>query len=335
MKIFINDSELNFTLENEKNLKEIVDSINDWLFTDNKIIDQIIIDDEIYNGSIEDLENYLIKDVKILKLTAIEIDTLVRSSLLEIKRYLLEVIHIIENLKEFKTEDTEKLINGMEWVINILERSNNLYNYENKINKKDLNFAEELRTLKDAITFLKELLKKEENDEINNFIKNDIKKIIEKWSKNIDILVEKSKGRFDNINIARNKVTEQIYKIINKIPDILKMIEVIYNDLQIGNEKHAMENMQILIETLESIISLLQLIKTTFSLNYKNIIYDDKSVEEYNIELTGILKELLEAMESNDTVLISDLIEYELSPRLEKYREVLKIISKEINIVIN
>ncbi len=335
MKIFINDSELNFTLENEKNLKEIVDSINDWLFTDNKIIDQIIIDDEIYNGSIEDLENYLIKDVKILKLTAIEIDTLVRSSLLEIKRYLLEVIHIIENLKEFKTEDTEKLINGMEWVINILERSNNLYNYENKINKKDLNFAEELRTLKDAITFLKELLKKEENDEINNFIKNDIKKIIEKWSKNIDILVEKSKGRFDNINIARNKVTEQIYKIINKIPDILKMIEVIYNDLQIGNEKHAMENMQILIETLESIISLLQLIKTTFSLNYKNIIYDDKSVEEYNIELTGILKELLEAMEANDTVLISDLIEYELSPRLEKYREVLKIISKEINIEIN
>jgi hypothetical protein len=47
-------------------------------------------------------------------------------------------------------------------------------------------------------------------------------------------------------------------------------------------------------------------------------------VQEFYQELNGILSELLQAFESKDTVLIGDLMEYEVAPRLEKLHQVLE-----------
>ncbi len=335
MEIFINDSKLSFQLEKEKNLRQIIDFINDWLFEDNKVIDQIIIDDEIYDGKIEDLSEYKIKDVNELKVTAVNISVLVQSSLLEAKRYLFNIMEIIEDKSKLEKDDINKLITGITWVINVIQRSDNLYKYGEKIESGKFDFIKHLEDIKNSRDFLVTLLNKNDVGDINDFISNNLIKTIEFWENKIDILIDNSIGGFENLKNARVRVSGQIYKIINKIPDILRMIKVISTDLQTGQEKTAMERIQIIISTLESIISLLQLIKTSFNLDYKMISFEDKSVEEYNIELNGILKEIVEAMESDDSVLISDLIEYELSPRLEKYIDVLKLISKEINIEIN
>ena len=138
-----------------------------------------------------------------------------------------------------------------------------------------------------------------------------------------------------NINTIREKVSEQIYKIIKKIPDMQKLIEMTAMDIQTGHEKEAMANIQIITGTLESITALLQLIKSTFSLDYKNISYENTPIENFNKHLITLLKELLESMKIKDTVLISDLLTYELIPKLEQYGEILKLIAKEINIEIN
>ena len=41
------------------------------------------------------------------------------------------------------------------------------------------------------------------------------------------------------------------------------------------------------------------------------------SFEEYYNELNSVLKELIDAFHINDSVLIGDLLEYEIAPRLE------------------
>ena len=41
------------------------------------------------------------------------------------------------------------------------------------------------------------------------------------------------------------------------------------------------------------------------------------SFEKYYNELNGFLKELIDAFQINDSVLIGDLLEYEIAPRLE------------------
>ena len=256
MEIFINDSKIEFQLENEKNLREIVDSINDWLFNDNKVIDEIIINDKLFSGRIEELEDYKIKEVKTVKLTAININVLVQSSLLETKRYLLDIYDILQEKKDINKEDIDKLYTGLEWVINVIQRSDNLYKYGEKIDKDMFDFLTHLSSLKEAKEFLGTLMRKNDINEARNFIKSNLINIIDLWTKKIDILIDNSTGEIGSMQSARTKVSTQIYKIINKIPDMLRMIKVITTDLRTGNEKQAMDSIQIIISTMESIISL-------------------------------------------------------------------------------
>jgi hypothetical protein len=244
MEIFINDSKIEFQLENEKNLREIVDSINDWLFNDNKVIDEIIINDKLFSGRIEELEDYKIKEVKTVKLTAININVLVQSSLLETKRYLLDIYDILQEKKDINKEDIDKLYTGLEWVINVIQRSDNLYKYGEKIDKDMFDFLTHLSSLKEAKEFLGTLMRKNDINEARNFIKSNLINIIDLRTKKIDILIDNSTGEIGSMQSARTKVSTQIYKIINKIPDMLRMIKVITTDLRTGNEKQAMDRLK-------------------------------------------------------------------------------------------
>ena len=50
----------------------------------------------------------------------------------------------------------------------------------------------------------------------------------------------------------------------------------------------------------------------------------DDSLQDFYQELNGILTELLEAFDAKDSVLIGDLMEYEVAPRLEQLQTFLQ-----------
>lgn len=335
MEIFLNNQKLEFQLEREKNLKEVIESINDWLFEYGKVVDQIIINDNVYENSIESLEAFPIEKTKVLKLTTIDIDVLVRNSLAEVQNYLNTMVNILKTIKDFSEEELDKIIYGTNWVYNILSKCDKLYKYSAQFNKKEFNFVEQMEKLKESADIIEKFLKNKDIKSCVDYINENLISQIEKWLDDIDKLIEFSVGFKGGFVIDREKVAKQIYNIIIKIPDILKLIEVTVVDLQSGEEKEAMKNIQVIIGTLESIVALLQIIKNTFSIDFNNIFLKDKSIEEINNELKIILNELAGAMENQDAVLIADLLEYEFHPRLEKYVEILKIVANEINLDIN
>lgn len=53
-----------------------------------------------------------------------------------------------------------------------------------------------------------------------------------------------------------------------------------------------------------------------------------KSLEDHHDELNGFLSESIQAMEARDTVLLGDLLEYELAPRAELETEVVALLKK-------
>ncbi len=335
MEIFVNNEKLNFQLENEKNLREVLDAINEWLFQHGKVVDQIVINEKVFNDDMEALENVLLEDVNVLRLTIIDIDVLVRNSLAEIQNYISGMKEIISVKEKFTEDQINKIINGIRWITKILEKCDKLYKYSKNFKDKEFNYIAEVHGLEKSIYILEKFIKKGQMDKCIEFLNSNFIALLEKWVKGIDKLIDFSVGFKKGIAVNRKKVANQIYNIITKIPDMLKLIEVTAVDLQSGAEKEAMKNIQILTGILESIVGLLQVIKSTFSLDYNNIYYENKSIEEFNKELKEILNEMVSALENKDTVLIADLIEYELSPRLEKYIEILKIIAKEVNLNIN
>lgn len=335
MEIYINNEKLEFQLEDEKNLKQVIEAINDWLFQQGKIIDQIVINEKVYNEEIEQLENTPVEKVEVLRLTVIDIDILVRNSLAEIQSYLSAMLDVIKSKEEFGIEEINKIIDGVKWVVKILGKCNRLYKYSSNFKNKEFNYNTEIEALEKLSDILEKCTRKEQIYKSIEILKNELMISLEKWITYIDKLIDFSVGFKKGIAVSREKVAKQIYNIITKVPDMLKLIQVTTVDLQSGAEKEAMKNIQVIIGTLESIVALLQVVKTTFSLDYNNIYFDNKSIEEFNKELKEILNEMVGAMENRDTVLIADLIEYELSPRLEKYIEILKLVAKEVNLEIN
>ncbi len=106
-----------------------------------------------------------------------------------------------------------------------------------------------------------------------------------------------------------------------------KLFNTIKNDLsevslkiQTGKDKEAMNTMVIAVELINKTVrilpSYLQYLKTA---DKKEPVIDGLSAAEFYTSLNGVLKELAGAFENKDGILIGDLAEYEISPRLESF----------------
>ncbi len=332
MKIIIDGEELKFELENEKYLSEVLDAINDWLFPAGRVIQEIKINNKIFNGEIEELSDYPIEKVKELKLTTISINRLVQNSLLELKKYLITLYQMIDMKNKFSEKDIKFLTKGLSWMKNILLRANKLYKYEDEKDELEYDFLAEIESIDNLASLINKLLEEKQTSKLKDIIKNEYKQIINAWISRIDKLISLSSSMPRVIEATRKKVAAQIANLITRIPDMLKLIEGTIVLLRTGEESEAMQNIKVMVDTMQSVIELLQTVQTTFSIDFKSMYVQEKSVEEINQDLLGILRELLEAMESHDTVLISDLLEYELPERLRNYIEVLQTIAREINL---
>lgn len=94
--------------------------------------------------------------------------------------------------------------------------------------------------------------------------------------------------------------------------------------LQTGKDKQAMETMVRFSELSQSLVRVLASVfrekgEATGQLNVGGM-----TLRDFYQELNGILSELLEAFEAKDSVLIGDLMEYEIAPRLEQLRAFLQ-----------
>jgi hypothetical protein len=85
--------------------------------------------------------------------------------------------------------------------------------------------------------------------------------------------------------------------------------------LQTGKDRQAMDT---IVRFSELSQSLVRLVASIFPDN------SNEDLETFYEELNGVLSELLEAFDAKDSVLIGDLMEYEIAPRLERLRKLLQ-----------
>lgn len=91
--------------------------------------------------------------------------------------------------------------------------------------------------------------------------------------------------------------------------------------LQTGKDRQAMDTMVRFSELSQSLV---RVVASVFSENHSQVDVGGMSLRDFYIELNSILAELLEAFEAKDSVLIGDLMEYEIAPRLQQLRSFLQ-----------
>jgi len=94
--------------------------------------------------------------------------------------------------------------------------------------------------------------------------------------------------------------------------------------LQTGKDRQAMDTMVRFSELSQSLVRLVASVLTNSTDPEKQVTVGGRGLQDFYRDLNRILTELLEAFHANDSVLIGDLMEYEIAPRLEQLRTFLQ-----------
>lgn len=286
MVLTIDKKIIDFTLEDEKVLKEVIENINLWLSENQLIIEKLYVNNEDY--SMHDL------DIDLKDIANIDIETLTF---------------------------TELNINNLSWIKYFFERLINAIEAWNII---------ELQQVKSEISFVIKHLP--------TILSLDNKTPENTYSEKLTIFLEK----YDFFNCKEQTVNkDEIILFLNNI--VLLLTERLHEYINARQElKSSIEILLTLQEELESVSILLQSNKSNeaaiimnkftnvfhkilriikFNLNNPDVTHGQK-LDSFTNGLDDILNELLEGYESQDTVLIGDILEYELSPKIEILKDI-------------
>jgi hypothetical protein len=112
--------------------------------------------------------------------------------------------------------------------------------------------------------------------------------------------------------------SQEIGNIQNLVEDCAKRLEDLPLDLQTGKDLRAAETIQFFSGISEKLFRIISLIEQR-GVNFETIKIEEQSLKTFLEEFNTALQELLSAYESKDSVLVGDLAEYELAPRLRGF----------------
>ena len=93
--------------------------------------------------------------------------------------------------------------------------------------------------------------------------------------------------------------------------------------LQTGDDGKVMEIIHEFARDFESLCQSIPLLDSISSRDASTLLVEDIPLDQYPSQLTPLLGELIEAIKSKDTVLMGDISEYELAPKVEALASVL------------
>jgi hypothetical protein len=121
----------------------------------------------------------------------------------------------------------------------------------------------------------------------------------------------------------REFVINNINKLISNIDNIMPKLENVPILFQTGEDKEAMLIIQALTEILEESIGLFVLFKESFKFHMDKYTVKEVHFEEFFQKMTELLKELMDSIQNNDSVVIGDLLEYEFLPNIQEIKNTL------------
>jgi hypothetical protein len=117
---------------------------------------------------------------------------------------------------------------------------------------------------------------------------------------------------------------EELGRLEALVAETARRLEELPLDIQTGRDGRAAETVDIFSAVAEKLFRLFYLIQAQGQ-DLSGILVNSSPVYGFLDEFNTALRELLAAYESRDVVLVGDLAEYELAPRLRSFYEALKV----------
>ena len=341
MQIYVNDEKLDATLNGEKNLKEVYGFIDSWLSQSKRYI---------LNTSVDQ------KEVPLNSLAEIPIDTVKRfdfhvgdemdmllSSVRELDLYIDQVGSTLFEREKLKVKEVRDLKEGLKWCREILQSISSMVGLslnamqiglpmksgqgldpQGKDSGEKGKGAENVASLLECLEKRLQTLKEDHSSsDIESFL--------------IDLRVLKSfvirlEMQLRSMAAEPDELVKVIDDFANYIPNFKEKLVDINASFQKGRDLQALD-------ALEQISANLNLcITALYAVDYRTqkggeskiteLSVDSLSFYEAASELASLLQELSNALEEGDIVAVGDILEYELTEKLDKLQVYLREISK-------
>ncbi len=273
MQIFLDEKKIDFQLEKEKTVNDVVKALNRWLLENNFIIQNLKID----NSSHDFTDSDSLKNISVETAEKIEINTI---SITEFKLAQLDAVQDFFNIvmNNIKTGDTENLFTVLNDYKNIkpLLKSN----IDKIYDSSSEGFIETLIQNRN--------LTKDQEDKLETFCQN------------IIVIAESRKYEI----IEPENELESLKNSFERLSEEIGNVSIL---LQTGKDKEAMDTVLSFVEFSKKLSRVLN------ALEIKHNMPIEGNLSEFNTVLTSLCK----ALENSDSVLVGDLLEYEIVPLIE------------------
>jgi len=288
MEVRINSNPIDVHLEEEKNAYEVVRQMDTWLVAEGFFVSGLLINGKAASISDDEyLKGIPVESIGELEILAQPLDELSierYSTLLQYFSYMYRALHDgdLKLLKDLSSE-AGPIISNMDSILRL------------KVGDKPV--SEVFSRLMSELTF----------DGNSVGIPGELKD----FSANLCIFIE---GRIREIANPLQELRSTASLLESYIPK-LEEIPIL---LQTSKEKEAMEMVIAFTEISEKLTRLYPLLKERDGENLMTREIDGVSFEEFYIDLNAKFQELTEAMEAEDSILIGDLLEYEIAPKIRE-----------------
>lgn len=118
------------------------------------------------------------------------------------------------------------------------------------------------------------------------------------------------------VNIAR-----ELYKVIRLMSEAAKQVAELFRR---ADDSEALEMYQDLLDVTRDFLGMIGALRDEFSLT------KSAQFEEAVKDLSGLFSEMLEVQENEDWILLSDLLEYEFHPLVERWKSIVAALREDV-----
>ncbi|NOY10161.1 MAG: hypothetical protein GXP33_15110 [Spirochaetes bacterium] len=286
MEIKINKEKIDFQLEDEKTLGDIINVIQNWIHSSGFVMISLTLDDkEIKIAEQTDWQKTPLKGINCIDIKVNHVSELRISNLETVIRYLgmFSGSILSGDKKMFK-----ELLTGFPFMLESLSGN---YIIDN-----------------DTSSF-SEIIRKLSADELKN-LTEEKKEEITKLTDNIKIKVTDALREIQYPEDAIHEITGKLHASASEISEVSVL-------LQSGKDRQAMEYVVRFSDLTQRFFRILTALGDYGKLEFSNLMIEGKKSMDFYHELRDILSQLLDAFNARDSVLIGDLLEYEIAPRIE------------------
>ncbi len=245
------------------------------------------------------------------------------ASLGDLGEYTGQVLSVLRNVEAICKKDgfevvRRKLCEGLDYISTVIETTGNVLKFDLAQSRYDIRSGEQM---------LKELqslkIRMAESPDIGSSQKllENLEFTLTDWLKFLETLLRRYGDKQAEMGTAE-EVLDQAKSQMESMEQLQADIKSIVEDLYAGKVAKSLDQFQTRILTLQSSLVYLQQLKDCGRIQYHSLAVKEELLSEKIPQMSKILKELSDSIQVGDTVLMRDLLEYEVLPFILFIRQI-------------